>query len=168
MRKTPDSPARGKGALLSACRKYRYQLQREWDSKGKTCAFIGLNPSTADEINDDPTIRRCVQFAKTWGYGRLVMVNLFAYRCTDPAFLADLDNPVGKENDEHLISACRDADLIVAAWGNYGALLGRDTAVKHLLFELGLKLKCFQLTKQGRPGHPLFQPKTATLTDFNG
>lgn len=112
----PENLASVNSASLSKCRRYRYELRREWDANGKSCVFIGLNPSSADESRDDPTIRRCIKFAKTWGYGCLEMVNLFAYRSTDPAFQLHVHDPVGKANDKSLVRVCNSADLVVAAW----------------------------------------------------
>src|SRR5687768_16866498 len=105
-----------RGARFSACRTYRFELWRIWDEDGPKLNVIGLNPSTADENLDDPTIRRCIGFARDWGFGGLVMTNLFAYRSTDPKGLAAVDDPVGPNNDYHLeIAACSGTPL--AAWG---------------------------------------------------
>ncbi|WDE09295.1 DUF1643 domain-containing protein [Thalassomonas viridans] len=153
-----------RSAVFSPCRRYRYQLGREWSGGGKTCVFIGLNPSKADETRDDPTIRRCIRYAREWGYDRLVMVNLFAYRSTKPAWLARADNPVGEENNKYLLKVCRSADLLIAAWGNHGALHRRDQAVKQLLSEF--VIKCLKLTKLGHPAHPLFLPKSVKPVAF--
>jgi hypothetical protein len=155
-----------KGAKLSDCRTYRYGLWREWDGDGKCCVFIGFNPSTADENEDDPTIRRCIQFAKDWGYGRLVMLNLFAYRSTDPNALSRVDNPIGDENDQMLLSVCSNADIVVAAWGNHGALKARDKEVLKLL-DGQTELQCFKITNKGQPIHPLYQAKIAKLINYS-
>ena len=119
-----------KNATFSDCRKYRYALSRTWNDKKKTILFIGLNPSTADEKIDDPTIRRCINYAQNWGYGSLLMVNLFAYRATLPTELKNVKNPIGNDNDLHIIELSKKADLAVAAWGNEGSLLNRDKEVK--------------------------------------
>lgn len=92
-----------KTAKLSDCRTYRYELWRTWDESKPYAMFIGLNPSTADETEDDPTIRRCINFAKTWGYGGLCMTNLFAYRATQPEDMKRASDPIGNKNDETLI-----------------------------------------------------------------
>ena len=115
--------------------------------------FIGLNPSTADEVEDDPTIRRCVDYAKRWGYGALCMVNLFAYRETDPNVMKAQVRPVGADNDRWLLACAKDAGIVVAAWGTHGTHLQRDQAVKQLLVG---KLSCLGQTKGGHPKHPLF------------
>ena len=98
-----DYPARPRHAVFSPCRTYRYALSRVWAADKPYALFIGLNPSTADETLDDPTIRRCIDFAKRWGYGGLVMANLFAYRATNPSEMKAATDPVGVANDEWLI-----------------------------------------------------------------
>lgn len=124
--------------------------------------FIGLNPSTADEVKDDPTIRRCVAFAKDWGYNALCMTNLFAFRATDPAVMLAAPDPVGPDNDRHLVNLSRGAGVIVAAWGTNGAFLGRDREVQALL----PGLHCLRKTKHGHPSHPLYLPGTLTPVLF--
>jgi hypothetical protein len=106
---------------FSACRAYRYVLWREFGGlldDSRYVMFIGLNPSTADETNDDPTVRRCIGYTSAWGYGALCMTNLFALRATDPALMLKADDPVGPDNDTHLVEFARGADVIVAAWGS--------------------------------------------------
>jgi len=153
-----------KEAILSKNRLYRYVLSRQWDLNKGTCLFIGLNPSTADENEDDPTLRRCVNFAKEWGYGKYVMLNLFAYRSTDPSELKRQAKPIGYKNNFHIKEQCNKAELIVIAWGNHGSLLERDKQVLKLL--KNYPIYCFKVTKQGQPAHPLYQPKTAKLIEF--
>lgn len=140
--------------ILSRDRKYRYALWRVWDySEDPSYAlFVGLNPSTADETIDDPTIRRCVAFAKAWGYGSLCMVNLFAWRATDPKDMLSAADPVGPENDAWLESLSISAGITIAAWGVNGSHLGRDKVV---LPKLRVP-HCLGLTKDGRPKHPLY------------
>lgn len=145
-------------AKLSDCRKYRYALWRIWDESKSYAMFIGLNPSTADETEDDPTIRRCITFAKTWGYGGLCMANLFAYRATAPSEMMSAQNPVGPENDIWLKNLAKDAGILVAAWGNNGTYLGRSKEVLMIL----PNLKYLKLNKSGEPAHPLYQSGTAT------
>lgn len=115
--------------------------------------FVGLNPSTADEIEDDPTIRRCVDYAKRWGYSALCMVNLFAYRATKPTMMKAHATPVGADNDRWLVELAKDAGIIVAAWGVKGTHMQRDKAVMTLLAD---KLSCLGKTKGGHPKHPLY------------
>ena len=143
--------------ILSPCRTYRYSLWREFDDVANQdyAMFIGLNPSTADEVNDDATITRCIAFAKSWGYGALCMVNLFAYRATVPADMLAAVDPVGPDNDAQLVELARNAGVVVAAWGTNGTHLGRDQAVREMI----PNLHCLRKTKHGHPGHPLYLPK---------
>ena len=144
--------------ILSPCRQYRYCLWREWDKmKPSYAVFVGLNPSTADEVEDDPTIRRCVGYAKQWGFGALCMVNLFAYRATRPKVMQAHLAPEGEENDRWLVQVARDASVVVAAWGAHGSHRGRDKAVIRLLAG---SLSCLAKTKDGHPRHPLYLKKT--------
>ncbi|UHH27297.1 DUF1643 domain-containing protein [Halobacterium noricense] len=143
-------------AVLSDERKYRYQLRRSWDSEKPTLAFIMLNPSTADEVEDDPTIRRCVGYAEDWGYGELVVGNLYAYRTSDPNELNKVENPVGPENDEHLEDISDEADKVVVAWGANEAVGDREVEVAEAL---NSELHALDTTKHGHPNHPLYQPK---------
>jgi hypothetical protein len=152
-------------ALFSPCRKYRYVLSRVWDFDKQGCVFIGLNPSTADEKNDDSTIRRCINFSQTWGFGSLFMLNLFAFRATHPKDMKAALDPIGSENDTwiHAFSTATITDpigllpppkigAIVGAWGTHGSYLNRGNSVKRLI----LGLKTFGLTKNGEPKHPLY------------
>ena len=118
---------------------------------------IGLNPSTADASIDDPTVRRCVRFAHDWGYDRLLMVNLFAYRSTDPSVLLDVDDPIGPSNDRILRESISESDCVVAAWGARGGLLQRDQTVLAMLDDV----YCIGLTAAGMPRHPLYMPATS-------
>lgn len=142
-----------KGAEFSPCRTYRYRLWRVWDENGPTLNVIGLNPSTADETHDDPTIRRCIRFAQNWGYGALVMTNLFAYRSTDPNGLLTVADPIGPENDRTLeYQACSGTPL--AAWGAHPMARARGAEViKRLSY---LEIECLGTTKDGYPRHPLY------------
>lgn len=106
------------GAEFSPCRRWRYQLWREWQA-GPRCVFIGLNPSTADEAEDDPTIRKCIGFAKRWGFGSLTMLNLFGHRSTDPAGLLTVPDPGGPGNRDAMQLAIDRASRVVLAWGSH-------------------------------------------------
>ena len=150
-------------AEISADGMYRYFLSRRWSSAPLSVAFIGLNPSTADAEQNDPTIRRCIRFAEDWGAGALFVVNLFAYRSTLPAALRIVSDPIGPKNDEWLERAVNRADLVVAAWGNHGKLLDRGTAVSR---RFRGKLQCLTLTKGGMPGHPLYVRADTKLSPF--
>lgn len=142
-------------AVLSPCRRYRYALWRRWDGSRGVVMIIGLNPSTADEARDDPTVRRCITYARDWGYGGLCLTNLFALRATYPADLKTAADPIGPENDRHLRTVARLADLRVAAWGVNGAHRGRATAVLSSLSGL----HCLRLSRDGHPMHPLYLPR---------
>ncbi len=144
-----------KSALFSPCRTYRYSLHRVWNPKKPLCAFIGLNPSTADEQIEDNTVTRCMGFAGSWGYGGLVMLNIFAYRSTDPKGLLIIEDPVGPENDMHLVKSARKADLIVCAWGYFPKHSMRAGDVFNMLGSMHA-LHHLGLTKEGWPRHPLY------------
>ena len=143
-------------ADFSSCRRYRYALWRIWGGTTGYAMFVGLNPSTADENVDDPTIRRCMAFAKDWGYSGLCMANLFAYRATQPADMMSAGDPIGPDNDDWLRDASGGAAVVVAAWGVHGAFIGRHEVVRKTL----PRLHYLRLTKDGHPGHPLYLPKT--------
>ena len=148
-----------RGATFSACRAYRYSLWRVWDEDGPTLCVIGLNPSTANETADDPTIRRCIGFARAWGYGRLVMTNLFACRSTDPKGLLAVADPVGPENDDVLELAAGYGGVL-AAWGAHPIAKARAAEVLRLLG--WREIECLGLTKGGAPRHPLYVPAATT------
>lgn len=139
-------------AIISPCGLYRYRLSREWIGALRTCCFVMLNPSTADEHGDDPTIRRCLSFALRFDCSRLEVVNLYALRATDPAELWNVEDPVGPENDRHIFIACQTADIVICAWGG-NAKSERVREVLRLLPEDAL---CFGHTKTGNPRHPLY------------
>ena len=132
---------------------HRYLLARSWEPHLPTLAWVMLNPSTADAFADDPTIRRCVSFARRDGYGGIKVLNLFALRATDPAQLRGHPNPVGACNDRILAAHARGS--VVAAWGAGGALNGRGTEVARRLVSAGVVLLCLGVTKDGHPVHPL-------------
>lgn len=123
---------------------------------------IGLNPSTADQSKDDPTIRRCVGFAKSLGYSGLLMANLFGFRSTQPEFLRACADPIGPENDEWLKNLHSQAALTVAAWGNWGQLFDRGSHVRARLSSL----HCFGVTSKGEPKHPLYLAASTRLVSL--
>lgn len=143
-----------KGADFSPCRAWRYALWRRWDWQGygNQVMFVGLNPSTADENEDDPTIRRCIRFAKDWGYSGLIMMNAFAFRATDPKDMKAAADPVGPGNDEALGYRRSQVGLIIAAWGNH-CPVEREQQVCNAI---GRQIMCLGKTKQGKPKHPLY------------
>jgi len=140
------------GASFSDCRTWRYILWRTWDDRLPVVAFIGLNPSTADEMNDDPTVRRCCGFAKAWGFGGIYMLNLFAFRATDPKKMKEAPDPIGPENDIAISIHAFKAGKVVFCWGNHGAFMGRGKAVMEKIHPA----EVFGFTKQGEPKHPLY------------
>ena len=163
--KTLFAPLELSNALLSECDTYRYLLTRTWGAGNRLC-WIMLNPSTADAHNDDPTIRRCVRFAKDWGFGSISVVNLFALRATDPSELPKHDDPFGRGNNVAILSAAMHCHRVVAAWGVHGELYGRDVEVLALLAHHGIGVCCLDTTKAGHPRHPLFMPADAELTTY--
>ena len=143
-------------ASLSQCKKYRFALWRIWDESKPYAMIIGLNPSTADEKDDDPTIKRCIDFAKSWGYGGLCKGNLFAFRATEPSDMFASYDPVGPGNDEWLVKLSKDAGVVVAAWGNSGSHLGRSKKVLQLI----PTLHYLKINKTGEPAHALYLKAT--------
>jgi hypothetical protein len=164
----PVPPATGtskidSGATFSACRTYRYRLWRSWGAPDRRCVFVGLNPSTADEARDDPTIRKCVGFAERWGFGAVEVVNLFAYAgrgSTDPRSLLDASDPVGPDNDATVSAALEGACRIVWAWGRHDprvrALVRERIATAPWLASGGRGVTgCLGRSQDGSPRHPL-------------
>lgn len=152
-----------KKANISKDKIYRYTLSRTWDPTKPTVLFIGLNPSIADENIDDPTITRCINFAKDWGYGALLMANLFAFRSTYPKEIYLIDDPIGKDNDHYILECVKQSDLIIACWGNNGTYMDREKIIK----ELVPNLYCLQKNKNGTPHHPLRLPRDINPIPFN-
>ncbi len=144
-----------KSASFSKCRGYRYLLTRTWDEGKGFVKFIALNPSTADETDDDPTIRRCMGFANKWGYGGIAMINLFAFRATEPKEMMSAPFPIGEaERNEHTLKMANICNLVIAAWGNDGSYMNQDKIAKKLVN----KLHCLRINKSGQPAHPLYLP----------
>lgn len=148
-------------ARFSRCKRFRYDLTRTWDESKGTCSFICLNPSTATEVVNDPTVTRCINYAMSWGYGRFVMLNAYAFRSTDPAGLKTIDDPVGAENDYWIDYWAQRSKVVVAAWGIHCAD-DRQAVIKGLVPDLHYLRK----TKSGAPGHPLYLPRTLTPRPF--
>lgn len=158
-----ESATRG-SAMISRCGTYRYSLQRTWDEERPPLVVIGVNPSTADASLDDPTIRRCVTYARDWSYGRLVMLNLFAFRSTDPLALKQAAarnvDVVGPDNDRTLLEQTKDRDVLVA-WGAHGRFANRDLAVIRMLRPAETRktdrpLLCLGYNNDLSPKHPLY------------
>lgn len=140
-----------RGAEFSPDRVYRYSLWRKWDIDKPTIMFIGLNPSTANEYTDDPTIRRVVSFARSWGYGGVYMMNLFAFVTAYPGELKKVEDPIGK-NDYYLQVICTLCTQIVFAWGNFKEATDR---AKYVVEKFPSAI-CLGTNKNGTPKHPLY------------
>lgn len=153
------------GAIFDVTSLYRYSLWRTWSTGHPRVAFIMLNPSAAGAQHNDPTIRRCISFARAWGFGSLEVVNLFAYRTPDPRALSRVANPVGEDNDRFLTQAVTRSHCLVVAWGTKGALLSRDQVVLDLLTGQNC-LYCLGMTKDGHPLHPLYVKGDVPLLPF--
>ncbi|GAL83447.1 hypothetical protein MYP_674 [Sporocytophaga myxococcoides] len=139
------------GAIISTCKNYRYRLWRIWDKSKPFVMFIMHNPSTADESEDDRTIKRCVNFAKSWGYGGIYVGNIFAYRSTKPEVIKQVIDPIGPDNNKHLTEMLQKCQIVIAAWGNHP-----KTESKPLKgIDIG-KFYYLSLTKTGNPRHPLY------------
>lgn len=149
------------GAEFSSCRTWRYALWRFW-AEGPRIAFIGLNPSTADEKRDDPTLRRCIGFARAWGFGGLYMLNAYAFRATDPAVLKRVADPIGPHQDRRLRSYVTRASALVAAWGVHCEPCRAD----RICALLRRSLDCLGRTKDGAPCHPLRLKKTTVREPY--
>lgn len=143
-------------AVYSPCDRYRYSLTRIWDDGGRKACFVMLNPSTATEQRNDPTIERCERRSRALGYGGIRIVNIFAWRETDPAALRAANDPVGPDNDSALRDAASWADHVIAAWGVHGEHRRRGDEVLSLLRATGRPLFHLGLTRHGHPRHPLY------------
>jgi len=162
-------------AMISSDGLYRYDLVRfanDLHNKTTPCVFIMLNPSTADGVKDDATIRRCRRYAEDWGYGKMVVVNLFAFRATKPEDLKAADDPIGPVNDKILTRyieyALQWKGPIVCAWGTHGAFKQRGQQVFDLIKGLGGEPLCLRATLHGHPSHPLYLPKTLKPIPYEG
>lgn len=176
--------------IFSSCRKYRYTLWRDWSEELKNSGvfftedpyaayhigtpdsyvqFIGLNPSTADENLDDPTIRRCIGFSKAWGFGAFCMTNLFAFRATDPKVMKNCDSPetpdLSLTNRQHIMSIASEAGLVIAAWGTHGSHMGLGADTILCFNQNKIKIHHLGLNADGTPKHPLYL-KSSTLPEI--
>jgi hypothetical protein len=143
-------------AVYSPCLQFRYLLTREWQTKGPRALFVMLNPSTATEAQNDPTVERCERRARTLRFGAFRVCNIFAYRATDPRVMRAATDPVGPLNDASIADSVDWADQVICAWGTHGAYLGRGAQVEGLLRGMGAALWHLGLTKDGHPKHPLY------------
>lgn len=161
-------------ALYSPCERFRYLLSRRWAAPGSAGAakgqalFVMLNPSTATEMQNDPTVERCERRARAWGYGGMDVANIFAYRATDPRVMRAAPDPIGPQNDAAIAAAAREAALVLCAWGSHGAHLGRGPAVAAALSAAGHPLFHLGLTQAGAPKHPLYIGYEVTPAPFVG
>lgn len=143
-------------AVYSPCLGYRYTLTRVWQPGGRRALFVMLNPSTATEAQNDPTVERCERRARALGFGAFRVCNIFAFRATDPRVMRAATNPVGPGNDAAIREGAAWADMVVCAWGSHGAHLGRGAGVERLLRGTGRALHHLGLTRGGHPRHPLY------------
>lgn len=158
------------GASFSKCERYRYTLWRTWVEDKARALFIMLNPSTADESKLDNTVTRCKGYAEAWGYGGLVVCNIFAYRATKPEDMKAQDDPVGKGNDAIILSAARsiteDGGVVICAWSQHGKMMQRAQSVRTMLFNASIKMHYLRMGAGGMPHHPLYLPKDLTPTEW--
>jgi len=152
-----------KSAIISECGKYRYELRRIWQSKTGLVCWVMLNPSTADANFDDPTIRRCMGYAARWGYGGIIVVNLFGLRATNPKELYKVDDPIGPKNSNYISRASWQSNMTIAAWGTKGTYLSQNLAI----IKKTTNLYCLALTKNGHPKHPLYLTRDLEPKPYN-
>ena len=150
-------------AEISGCGRYRYRLGRQWDESRPAVMFVMFNPSTADEYSDDSTVNRCIDYARGWGYGGLLVGNLFAFRSTKREALRRCDDPVGPDNDGALLDMAQNAARVIAAWGIDGAFQQRNEAVLRLL---PVQFYALKRTQNGHPNHPSRLPSGLTPFPF--
>ena len=149
------------GAAFSRCRRWRYLLWRRWDEAKPAANFLMLNPSTADEVQLDPSCTRARNYAVRRGFGSLLVTNIFAWRATDPEEMKAVRDPVGRGNDAAILRAAREAAIVVCAWGNHGAHGERGSKVLDLLKANSVELNYLRINKAtGHPAHPLYLPGT--------
>ncbi len=157
-----------KSAFLSPCLTYRYRLTRTWSDYNRLLGWIMLNPSTADDSMDDPTIRKCMKFARRWGYGGITVVNLFAHRSTDPKNLRKVISPIGPENDREIVAMAQGITTIVAAWGSlkrWHSGIARADVVRKLVE--GIRpLHCLGWSDGDYPRHPLYMRDDSPLLEL--
>jgi len=152
------------GAKFSRCRRWRYLLWRCWDEAKPVANFLMLNPSTADEFKLDPSCTRARNYAERWGFGALVVTNIFGWRATDPQDMKSAKDPVGRGNDMAILQAAKEATLVVCAWGNHGLYLERAERVTALLRRESVELSFLRMNGEGQPAHPLYLPSSLTPT----
>lgn len=159
-----------KQACLSSCEQYRYELRRIWDEDKPKVLFIMLNPSIADSDVDDPTIRRCIGYAKDWGFGGILVGNLFAYRSTDPNGLLKVQDPIGDDNIWHIKNMYKETETVVCAWGNNNIVERLEKKIEHDYRPLSFiksDLHCLEISNNGTPKHPLQLKKELKLIYYD-
>ena len=156
--------------VFSPDRRYRYWLEAKLSDADGSCMFLMLNPSTADEVQSDPTVTRAKGFARSWGYGTLWVCNIFALRATQPAVLRQDPEPVGDDNDDHILCSALRADELVCAWGNHGEHLDRGSQVMSMLENRApvVKLGHLGMTMRNQPKHPLYLRADTPLSYLTG
>ncbi len=157
-----------RSADISECGRYRYNLKRWWDEGLGTVAFVGLNPSTADDAEDDPTIRRCIGFAQDWGFGGLVMLNLFAWRATNPREMIAACHSIGMPNNDVILREAKRCSQVICCWGVNGSYKNRAYCVVKMLADHGVDLHCLGMTRSGQPKHPLYLKKDTERVSMIG
>lgn len=164
-----DAPPR-RTASLSTCERYRWRLGRWWDLHKPAVCFIGFNPSTADGELDDQTISVCRAYGLRWGYGSLIMVNLFAWRGREPKAVLEAREPVGRDNDEQIRLACSESTMVICAWGGilqqHELVQRRTRDVLTLIDRAGVVPHALKLTKEGHPRHPLMNARELVPREF--
>ena len=163
-------------AVFSPCRRYRFALMRRWadgdwfgEVEGGLLNFIGVNGSTADELLNDPTVERMERRARSWGFGCLIVTNLFGWRSTNPKVLKTVDDPVGEQNDAAILEWAKRSKLVLCGWGLNGKLHRRDEKVMAMFAREKITTHCLRLCNDGSPEHPLYipystKPKPYSLT----
>lgn len=147
-----------RAAIFSPCRKYRYRLAQIWDESIDPLYWLMLNPSTADEVKNDPTVERCERRARMWGYGGSVVLNIFAYRATDPADMRACADPVGPDNDKWIkeLAAMSNEATVIGGWGEHGKHQERGQAIRDIFKAEGGCLQALKINASGHPAHPLY------------
>lgn len=152
--------------------RYRYRLWRIWDEAGERLVWVMLNPSVADGTSDDPTIRKCMGFARRWGFGSIEVVNLYAFRATAPrvlhAAIKEFGEPyaIGPRNEQSVLDVCGRAKTVIAAWGMKDWAVSHAARVKRVLLEQRPSVICLGRTEAGQPRHPLYVPYEKTPEIF--
>ena len=155
-------------ALYSDCERYRYALTRVWDETAARLTYVMLNPSTATEVQNDPTIERCERRARALGYGGIKITNIFAWRDTDPKNMKRAQHPTGPDNDRLVTDAAHWGDLTLCGWGAHAVHLGRGTEMAAVLRATGRPLATLGTSKAGHPRHPLYISYKTQPTSWDG